>query len=90
MILFSTGRGSAFGFAPAPSIKIATNSRIFEHMRDDMDFDAGRILDGADQAQMTSDLLDLLIAVASGQPSKSEAQGIGMSEFVPWMLGGVL
>jgi altronate hydrolase len=90
VILFSTGRGSAFGFAPAPSIKIATNSRIFEHMRDDMDFDAGRILDGADQAQMTSDLLDLLIAVASGQPSKSEAQGIGMSEFVPWMLGGVL
>ena len=90
LILFSTGRGSAFGFAPAPSIKIATNTRIFEHMRDDMDFNAGSILDGADPESRAADLLDLLIAVASGQPSKSEAQGIGASEFVPWMLGGVL
>jgi altronate dehydratase len=90
VVLFSTGRGSVFGFAPAPSIKIATNTRIFEHMIDDMDFNAGSILDGADPDRRAADLLDLLIAVASGQPSKSEAQGIGASEFVPWMLGGVL
>ena len=73
-----------------PSIKIATNTRIFEHMIDDMDFNAGSILDGADPDRRAAELLDLLIAVASGQPSKSEAQGIGASEFVPWMLGGVL
>ena len=90
VVLFSTGRGSVFGFAPAPSIKIATNSHIYEHMLDDMDFNAGSILDGADPQRRAADLLDLLIAVASGQPSKSEAQGIGASEFVPWMTAGVL
>jgi altronate dehydratase len=90
IVLFSTGRGSVFGFAPAPSIKIATHSRLFEHMHDDMDFNAGRILDGDPPQMAASDLFELLVAVASGQPSKSEAQGIGSSEFVPWMLGGVI
>ena len=90
IVLFSTGRGSVFGFAPAPSIKIATTSRLFEQMHDDMDFNAGRILDGDPPRLVTSDLFELLIAVASGQQSKSEAQGIGGSEFVPWMLGGVI
>ncbi len=90
LILFSTGRGSVFGFAPAPSIKIATNSRLFEHMHDDMDFNAGRIMDGDLPKTVAADLFDLLVAVASGQPSKSEAQGIGSSEFVPWMLAGVI
>jgi altronate hydrolase len=55
-----------------------------------MDFNAGRILDGDPPQMAASDLFELLVAVASGQPSKSEAQGIGSSEFVPWMLGGVI
>ncbi len=90
VVLFSTGRGSVFGFAPAPNIKIATHSRLFEHMVDDMDFNAGKILDGDPAKTVASDLFELLIAVASGQPSKSEEQGIGSSEFVPWMLAGVI
>jgi altronate dehydratase len=90
LVLFSTGRGSVFGFAPAPSIKIATNTRLFEHMLDDMDFNTGRVLDGDRLEDAAADLFELLLAVASGQPSKSEAQGVGACEFVPWLLGPVL
>ncbi len=90
IILFTTGRGSVFGYQAAPSIKISTNTAIYEHMNDDMDFNAGKVLDGADMQATADDLLDLLIAVASGQQSKSEAQGVGEAEFVPWNLGGTL
>ncbi|HEY3288527.1 MAG TPA: altronate dehydratase family protein [Anaerolineae bacterium] len=90
LVLFTTGRGSVFGFKPAPSIKIVTNTPTYERMRDDMDVDAGRILAGVPMAQAAADLLDLVIAVASGQPSKSEAQDVGEEEFNPWNLGGVL
>jgi altronate hydrolase len=90
LVLFTTGRGSVFGFKPAPSIKISSNSEMYNHMVDDMDFNAGRALEGDDMAVMTRELLDMVIAVASGQPSKSEAQGVGESEFNPWNLGGTL
>ena len=90
LVLFTTGRGSAFGFKPAPSIKLATNSTMFQHMEDDMDYNAGQILDGVPMEQAGTELLDLMIAVASGEPSKSEAQGVGESEFNPWTLGGIL
>jgi altronate hydrolase len=90
LVLFTTGRGSMFGFKPAPSIKITSNSSIFTHLADDMDFDAGKILEGATIEQVAGELLDLVIQVASGTPSKSEAQGIGETEFNPWNLGGTL
>jgi len=90
LVLFTTGRGSVFGFKPAPSIKISTNSATYNHIIDDMDVNAGRILDGEDLSTLTNELLDLTIAVASGQPSKSEAQGVGEAEFNPWNLGGTL
>ena len=90
MVLFTTGRGSAFGFKPAPSIKVATNSTMYHHMEEDMDYNAGKILEGVPTAQATAELLDMVIAVASGQASKSEAQGVGEAEFNPWNLGGTL
>jgi altronate hydrolase len=90
IVLFTTGRGSVFGFKPAPSIKITSNTATYQHMMDDMDFNAGKVLDGADMAQTADELLDLVIAVASGQPSKSEAQRVGEAEFNPWNLGGTL
>ena len=90
IVLFTTGRGSVFGYKPAPSIKVTSNTAIYEKMPDDMDFNAGQILDGADLHATAAALLDLTIAVASGQQSKSEAQGVGESEFVPWNLGGTL
>ncbi len=90
VVLFTTGRGSVFGYKPAPSIKITTNTAIYQHMIDDMDFNAGKVLDGAELQATADELLDLLIAVASGQPSKSEVQDNGAAQFVPRNLGGTL
>ncbi len=90
LVLFSTGRGSVFGFKPAPCIKISTNSALYERMIDDMDLNAGRVLEGAEMEDVAAELLDLVIAVASGRPSKSEAQGVGEAEFVPWNVEGTL
>ncbi|GAB4435894.1 MAG: altronate dehydratase family protein [Anaerolineae bacterium] len=90
LVLFTTGRGSVFGFKPAPSIKIATNSATFNRMVDDMDLNAGRIMAGESLDALAGELLDLTIAVASGRPSKSEAQGVGEAEFNPWTLGGMV
>ncbi len=90
LVIFTTGRGSTFGFKPAPSIKVVSNSTTYNHMSDDMDVNAGKILDGTPLDEVAAELLDLMIKVASGQPSKSEAQGIGEAEFSPWSLGGIL
>jgi altronate dehydratase len=90
LVIFTTGRGSMFGFKPAPVIKLCTNSTAYERLSDDMDVNAGKILDGVPIDQAAAELLDLIIAVASGQASKSEAQGIGELEFCPWNLGGIL
>ncbi|MBX3083077.1 MAG: altronate dehydratase [Anaerolineae bacterium] len=90
IVLFTTGRGSVFGYKPAPSIKIATNTAMYEHMLDDMDFNTGTVLEGVDMRKVAADLLDLVIGVASGKPSKSEEQGVGEAEFIPWNLGGTL
>ena len=91
LVAFTTGRGSVYGSKPAPSIKIATNSKMFYHMREDMDVNAGTILDGDKTiAEVGTEIFDLLIDVASGRPSLSEAQGLGDLEFVPWQIGAVM
>ena len=90
LVAFTTGRGSVFGFKPAPSVKVSSNSETYRRMIDDMDFDAGRVLSGVPMQQAAGELLDLLVAVASGRLSKSEAQGVGEAEFNPWFLGGVV
>jgi galactarate dehydratase len=91
IIAFTTGRGSCFGFKPVPSIKIATNSTTYERMRPDMDINAGTIITGHESiTQVGERIFELLIAVASGQASLSEAQDIGEEEFNPWMLGATM
>lgn len=90
LVVFTTGRGSVFGFKPAPSIKVASNSDLYRRMEEDMDVNAGRILDGEPMQRVADDLFELMIAVASGRQTKSEAQDVGEAEFNPWMLGGVL
>jgi len=90
LVLFTTGRGSVFGFKPAPCIKISSNSTTYECMMDDMDLNAGKVLEGVGMEQVAAELLDLIIAVASGQPSKSESQNVGEAEFSPWNLEGTL
>jgi altronate hydrolase len=90
ILAFTTGRGSCFGFKPAPSIKIATNSATYHRMRGDMDVNAGRILEGASVEEVGREIFELLLMVASGQPSLSEAQDIGEEEFNPWILGATM
>ena len=91
LICFTTGRGSVYGCKPAPSLKLATNTPMYERMEDDMDINCGEILDGSLSVQEAGQrIFDLMLATASGQPSKSEKHGFGADEFVPWSLGAVM
>lgn len=91
IVCFTTGRGSAFGSKPAPTIKIATNTELATRMAEDMDIDAGQILSaGVPVEAMGRVIYDMILRVASGEPSKSESQGLGDYEFVPWQIGAVM
>lgn len=91
LVAFTTGRGSAFGAKPSPSLKIATNTEMYIRMTEDMDINAGRILtDGASVAEVGREIYDMVLRVASGERTKSEAQGLGVDEFVPWQIGAVM
>ena len=90
VVLFSTGRGSCFGAKPVPVIKVATTTKLFQTMRDDMDFDAGRRLDGVSADALSDELFELTLRVASGQTTASERLGLGDHEFVPWLVGPTL
>lgn len=90
LIVFTTGRGSCFGYKPAPSIKIASNNTLYNNLPDDMDINAGVILDGVSAQEVGNRILDEIIAVASGKQSKSEAQDVGEEEFAPWILGAIM
>ena len=88
LIAFTTGRGSCYGAKPAPSIKLATNTPMFQRMEEDMDINCGTILDGTSSVQeMGRIIFEYMLAVASGEPSKSELLGLGDHEFVPWNIG---
>ncbi|MCH2169056.1 MAG: altronate dehydratase family protein [Oceanicola sp.] len=91
LVCFTTGRGSAFGSKPAPTIKLATNSDLYAKMSEDMDIDAGAILTGGVSLEAKGrEIYEMFLAVASGTPSKSEAQGLGDYEFVPWQIGATM
>jgi altronate hydrolase len=90
LIVFTTGRGSAFGFKPSPSIKLATNSETFMRQEEDMDINCGDILDGVTIEEKAREIFEEMIAVASGKKSKSEEFGYGDNEFVPWQIGAVM
>jgi altronate hydrolase len=90
VVVFTTGRGSCFGCKPVPTIKVASNSPMFRRMEEDMDLNAGVILDGASVASVGEAIFERILAVASGESTKSEQQGIGDDEFVPWTVGPML
>ena len=91
LVCFTTGRGSAFGSKPAPTVKIATNSEMANRMSEDMDIDAGEILSkGISVEAKGREIYEMFLRVASGEQSKSEAQGLGDYEFVPWQIGAVM
>ncbi len=90
IIVFTTGRGSCFGCKPVPTIKVATNTPMYERMIDDMDINAGRIIDGASVEEVGREIFEKIVSVASGEKTKSEEQNIGDEEFCPWTFGPVL
>jgi altronate hydrolase len=90
VMCFTTGRGSAFGCKPTPSIKLATNSDVYARMTDDMDINCGDVLDGVSIADKGQEIFDRVLAAASGARTKSEDLGYGDLEFVPWQIGAVM
>jgi altronate hydrolase len=90
VVTFTTGRGSAYGCKPAPSIKLATNSDMYERMSEDMDINCGDVLDGVGIEEKGKEIFEHILRIASGEPSKSEQLGYGDNEFVPWQVGAVM
>jgi altronate hydrolase len=90
VLAFTTGRGSAYGCKPTPSIKLATNSDMYRRMSEDMDINCGDILDGVSIEAKGQEIFEKVLSVASGEKSKSEALGYGDAEFVPWQVGATM
>jgi galactarate dehydratase len=91
LIVFTTGRGSTTGYKPVPCIKLATNTPMFEHLSEDMDLDCGGIVTGATTIDAVGErIFGRILAVASGEKSRSEGFDYGNNEFVPWQVGAIM
>ena len=88
LICFTTGRGSMFGSKPAPTIKLASNTPMYKRLQEDMDINCGLVVDGElTVPELGQQIFEQILHHASGEPTKSEALGLGDHEFVPWHLG---
>ena len=91
MICFTTGRGSAYGCAPSPSLKLSTNTELWRKQEDDIDINCGSVIDGtASVDELGESIFQLMLRTASGEKTKSEVHGYGQNEFVPWQLGATM
>ena len=91
VICFTTGRGSCFGFKPTPSLKIASNTNMFNKLKEDMDINAGKIMDGeSDILEIGEQIFQSILSTASGKLTKSEINDYGDDEFNPWVIGATL
>jgi altronate hydrolase len=91
LLAFTTGRGSAFGCKPVPSLKLATNTSLYNHQIDDMDVNCGVIVDeGVPVEELGRQIFEHLLRVASGEQTKSEEFGYGDHEFVPWQISTIV
>jgi len=90
ILAFTTGRGSAYGCKPTPSIKLATNTPMYEKMVEDMDINCGDVLAGVSLQDKGQEIFEEILAVASGKRTKSEELGYGDNEFVPWQIGATM
>lgn len=90
IICFTTGRGSAFGCAGVPTIKLATNNALFERMRDDMDVNCGDLITGTPMIEISQRIFEAIIRHASGEKVRSEVLDYGHDEFLPWQVGAVM
>jgi altronate hydrolase len=90
LICFTTGRGSAYGCAPSPSLKLATNTALWQRQEDDIDINCGGVIDGsASIDELGETIFRMMLDCASGTRTKSELHGYGQNEFVPWQVGVV-
>ena len=88
LVVLGTGRGTGFGSLPAPVVKVAASSTLFHRMEDDMDLDAGPVLEGAETIEQAgARLLAGLLRHASGVPTRAEAEGATADAFAPWPVG---
>ncbi len=91
LICFTTGRGSAYGCAPSPSLKLSTNTALWQRQQDDIDIDCGGIVEGFETVdEVGARIFQMMLDAASGRATKSELHGYGQNEFVPWQLGAVM
>jgi altronate hydrolase len=91
VICFTTGRGSCFGCKPVPSLKLSTNTTMYNKMSEDMDVNCGTVIDGEETVeQVGKRVFELVLKTASGSKSKSELNGYGDEEFNPWQVGVVM
>ncbi len=91
VVCFTTGRGSVYGCKPSPSLKLATNSRVYQHMEEDMDVNCGTVIDGTETVEQAGDrIFQIILKTASGERSKSELLGFGEDEFAPWVVGATM
>ncbi|MEO1745673.1 MAG: UxaA family hydrolase, partial [Pseudomonadota bacterium] len=91
LVVFTTGRGSVSGYMPTPCVKLATNSEMYARMADDMDINCGDVIaNGVSIETKGEEIFEMLIRVASGEETRSEALGFGGAEFVPWQIGAVM
>ena len=91
LVCFTTGRGSVFGAKPAPSLKLATNSAMYERMQDDMDINCGTILTGEETVEQCGErIFRQILRVASGERTRSEEFDFGAAEFAPWQIGATV
>jgi altronate hydrolase len=90
LVAFTTGRGSVYGCSIAPTIKITSNTGLYENMKEDMDVDAGKILTGSRLDAVGQEIYNFIIQVANGTQTCSETQKMGKEEFAPWQAGETL
>ena len=91
MVCFTTGRGTVCGFKPVPTIKLATNTAMYQNMKDDIDINCGPIVDGEMSiSEMGQTIFEFILDAASGKKTQSEVLGFGDTEFVPWPMGAML
>jgi len=76
LMFFSTGRGAPAGFPALPVIKVASNTRIYEAMKDDMDVNAGSLVEGRPLDELRTEMIDLMIRVINGEETRAEVNGM--------------